>query len=286
MKKLEEYEILKTVFYKGEYILKYICRHPSMSDLDKAAVKATIMNALVYGKCIFPDKEFLDLDTLEITNDQQKYHYEEYPFVTGYPLWLKEVLRKHIIRQSGSIPISVHAARPFGRVTYCIYDANTVLSVCFDEFAFLEASYDSPTRPGVRVEGRPFLEVKMGERMYLVDTLTKRFFEEEEFARRYRLEVTYRIRNTEFTSSQKEIYKEQTEDARDGYGTFLAFTIPMLETFHGIPKMEEYLYEVEESKKIFPDSWKKAEVYMVECASLMPPDLPKEYMKEKKGETN
>ena len=62
------------------------------------------------------------------------YKYQEYPFVTGYPLWLKEEMRKGIIRQSGYVPISVYAARPPGRANYSIYDANTVLSVFFDEF--------------------------------------------------------------------------------------------------------------------------------------------------------
>ena len=46
----------------------------------------------------------------------------------------KEEMRKGIIRQSGYVPISVYAARPPGRANYSIYDANTVLSVFFDEF--------------------------------------------------------------------------------------------------------------------------------------------------------
>lgn len=284
MKKLEEYEILKNVFYRGEYILSYITRHPSMSDLDKEAIQSTIMNALIHGNCIDSSKDFLNWETLSITNGENDYHYDEYPFVTGYPLWLKEAARNRIIIQSGSIPISVHAARPSGRVTYCVYDANTVLSVFFDEFAFLEADYDSPTRPGVKVEKRPFLEVKMGNRWYLVDALTKRFFEEEEFARRFHLKVTYRLRKQDFTLEHKEIYREQTADARNQYGPFLAFTIPMLETFSNNPKFEEYLYEIEKSKEIFPNAWEDAHRIKEECASFIPLEVPKQFRKEKKSE--
>lgn len=284
MKLLTEYEILNTVFYRGIPVLKYIANNPTMSELDREAIQSTIMNALVYKKCIDETKEFLNFEALAITNNEEDYHYEEYPFVTGYPLWLKEEMRKHVIRWSGSIPVSVHAARPSGRVTYCIYDANTVLSIFFDDFAFIEANYDSPTRTGVRVERRPFLEVKMGEKMYLVDALTKRFFEEEEFNRRYQLEVTYRIKNKDFNAEQKARYQEQTEET-DGYGSFLAFTIPMLETFKSSPKFEEYLYEVEESKKYFPEAWEDARDMMEECRIFLDRQQDtKRFVKGKKEE--
>ncbi len=279
MKKLEEYEVLKTTFYRGEYLLKYIARHPDMSELDKEAIKATIMNALVYKGCIQPEKEFLDWDALAITNDKKGYPYEEYPFITGYPLWLKEEARKRIIKWSGSIPISVHAARPSGRVTYCIYDANIVMSVFFDDFSFIEASYDSPTRPGIRVEGRPFLEVTMGEKIYLVDTITKRFFEEKEFLQRYHLEVTYRINKKNFTLEQQEIYREQTEDRKREYSNFLAFSKPMLGTFSTIPNFEEYCYELEVSKSIFPASWEEADRLIAESEAFMSREIPWQFVK-------
>lgn len=282
MKKLEEYDILQTVFYRGVRILEYIAMHPNMDSLDKEAIEATIMSALVYTKSIDPNCEFLNLDSLSIEKDG--YAYQEYPFVTGYPLWLKEEMRKRIIRQTGSIPISVHAARPSGRVTYCIYDANTALSVFFDEFSFIEADYDSPTRPGVRVKNRPFLEVKMGEKYYLVDILTKRFFELEEFSKRYHLSETHRIRNKNFTPEQQEIYREQTEDKREQYGTFLAFSIPMMEVFTKYSKFQEYLYELEESKKIFPEAWVDADNMIKEAQNLVSFPVTKQYVADYKTE--
>lgn len=285
MKSLEEYEILQTVFYRGMRILEYLSMYPEMNELDKEAIKSTIMSALVYKKCIDPTREFLDLENSRIVTSSG-YKYQEYPFVTGYPLWLKEEMRKRIIRQSGSVPISVYAARPSGRVTYCIYDANTVLSIFFDDFSFIEADYDSPTRPGVRVKDRPFLEVKMGEKVYLVDTLTKRFFEKEEFTRRYHLTVSWMVNNKEFTPQQQEIYKEQTEERTEEYGTFLSFVIPMMDSFRAYPKFQEYIHEYEESKKVFPRAFKDANRLMKECESLVSIGVPKQFVKGNKLEPN
>ncbi len=42
----------------------------------------------------------------------------------------------------------------------------------------------------------------MGEKVYLVDTLTKRFFEKEEFTRRYHLTISWMANNKEFTPNQ------------------------------------------------------------------------------------
>ncbi len=273
MKKLEEYEVLKTVFYRGVSILEYIRLYPNLDDLDVEAIKATIMNALVDSNSIHPEREFLSLDSCAITNNPADYHYGKFPFVMGYPLWLKDKMRNRIIRQSGSIPISVHASRPSGRVSYCIYDANTTLSVFFEDFAFIEADYSSPTRQGVRVEKRPFLEVFMNDRTYLVDVLTKRFFEEEEFAKRYGLTVSYRIRKKDFNRKQKEIYAEQTEESKEGYGSFLALSLPMLSVFSQIPKFQEYLYELEESKKHFEGAWEDAFEIMKACSKEEPPKI-------------
>ena len=66
MKKLEEYEVLKTVFYRGVSILEYIRLYPNLDDLDVEAIKATIMNALVDSNSIHPEREFLSLDSCAI----------------------------------------------------------------------------------------------------------------------------------------------------------------------------------------------------------------------------
>lgn len=282
MRRLEEYEVLQTVFYRGVHILEYIAMHPNMDSLDKEAIEATIMSALVYKKCIDPNVEFLNLVNLSIENSG--YAYQEYPFVTGYPLWLKEEMRKRIITQTGSIPISIHAARPSGRVTYCIYDANTAMSVFFDDFSFIEADYDSPTRPGIRVENRPFLEVKMGKKNYLVDVLTKRFFEFEEFSNRYHLTIRNRIRNKNFTPDQQAIYQEQTADRSEQYSNFLAFTIPMLDAFRSYPKFQEYMYELDESKKVFPQAWIDADNMIKEVDAFVEIPVTKQYVANHKEE--
>ncbi len=57
MKKLLEYDFLmKDVFYKCWHILEYIDKHPNMSELDREAIKATIMDALVYKDLIEAEK--------------------------------------------------------------------------------------------------------------------------------------------------------------------------------------------------------------------------------------
>ena len=56
-KSLFEYDILvNDVFYRFWHILTWIEEHPDMSDLDKEAICATIMDALVYKCLIDPEK--------------------------------------------------------------------------------------------------------------------------------------------------------------------------------------------------------------------------------------
>ena len=126
----------------------------------------------------------------------------------------------------------------------------------------------------------------MGEKVYLVDTLTKRFFEKEEFTRRYHLTISWIANNKEFTPNQQEIYKEQTEERTKEYGTFLAFVIPIMDSFNSYPKFQEYMYEYEESKRTFPSAFEDANKLMKECESFVPIGLPKQYVKENKSETN
>lgn len=60
MKNLFDYELLvNEVFYKCWHILEYIEKHPNMSDLDRQAIKATIMDALVTKKTNRPKKSII-----------------------------------------------------------------------------------------------------------------------------------------------------------------------------------------------------------------------------------
>ncbi len=40
----------KRFFYRGMRVLEYISMYPKMDELDKEAIKSTIMSALVYKK--------------------------------------------------------------------------------------------------------------------------------------------------------------------------------------------------------------------------------------------
>ena len=63
MHNLYDYNVLvNDTFYKCWHILEYILNHPNMDDLEKKAIKATIMDSLVYHKLIDKDKSSLDLD--------------------------------------------------------------------------------------------------------------------------------------------------------------------------------------------------------------------------------
>lgn len=112
-----------------------------MSELDKQAICATIMDALVYKKLIDPEKEFLNLNKLCITNNPNDYKYERCPFVSSIPMELLEKFRTKSIIVSGSIPISLYLSKPAGGVRYCVYDPNTAVSSFFDEFRFIKAEY-------------------------------------------------------------------------------------------------------------------------------------------------
>lgn len=82
MKKLLEYDFLMNdVFYKCWHILEYIDKHPNMSKLDREAIKATIMDALVYKDLIEAEKQSLDLDNMCIREDLEHYKYESHPNV-------------------------------------------------------------------------------------------------------------------------------------------------------------------------------------------------------------
>ena len=178
MKSLYEYEVLvNDTFYRSWHVLEYIEQHPNMSELDKEAVKATIMDALVYAGAIDPDWEYLDLENCCISGDPAGYEYDIHPNVSSIPMWLKEEMRHKCVKISAGIPVAMYVARPASYPgAYCVYDPNTAVSSLFKDFTFYEAKYVSPTR-GVKIEkSRPFVEVDINGELYLVDILTKRIF--------------------------------------------------------------------------------------------------------------
>lgn len=262
MKKLDSYEVLNNeVFYRGMHILDYLYSKEKISILDLEAVKATILCALVDRKLIDPDCEFLDLRTMSITNNF--YFgcdiYNPKPFVQGFPLWMKEELRNHSLHITGSLPVSVHAARPAGATHFCIYDANTAFSILFSEFSFIIADYDSPTRPNKRAVNRPFLEADVDGTTYLFDLLTKRMFDKKGFVRRYNMEEKQRVQKSKFDESQQAVYQEAVAEENIYYGSYLLMSLPMIEAMRDFPRMQEYIYEIERSKKYYPEAFKEAE---------------------------
>lgn len=148
MKSLFEYEFLvNEVFYKCYHILEWIKLNPNMSDLDRKAIQATIMDALVYKKLIDPSKESLDLKHLCIVDNLDYYVYEEHPDICGIPQWMKEEFRKKMLAITGGIPISMFLAKPPSKISrYCVFDPNTAVSAIFSDATFYNVLYNSPTR--------------------------------------------------------------------------------------------------------------------------------------------
>lgn len=264
MKKLIDLEvIINETFYKGWPILDYIEKH-NLTKLDKEAIKATIMDVLVYKNIINPEQEYLNLEELTITNNPSDYHYNKTPNVSGIPAYIKEQLRHISIHQSGGIPVMLFIAKPPSKVHFCVYDPNYCVSAIFEDATFLECIYDSPTRPGIRLtETRPFLEVAINGELYLVDTITNRIFKSSWFKETYNMEIKDSISKKDFNKKQKETYIEMTTEEHNLANTL--FVYDMLLTLP-IPEMSETLYEVEQAKKNYPEDAKRADIYQEEMA--------------------
>ncbi len=256
MKSLFDYPIIvNETFYKCWHILEYIENHKNMSELDKEAIKATIMDALVYNGDIDPDYEFLSLENLAITNNPTDYHYSKTPNVCGILMSIKEKLRRKSIYISAGIPITLFLAKPPSKVNrYCVYDPNIAVSSIFDDFTFYDAIYTSPTR-GVRLtETRPFVEVEINGELYLVDTITNRIFKSSFFKEKYDLEIVSALNKKDFTKKQLQHYKELTCEKCN-----LADVIVFYNFFnkHSIPELAEQNYELNKSKEIFKEAWEE-----------------------------
>lgn len=266
MKKLISFDLLKNhVFYRSYYILDYLMKE-NISELDKKAIKATIMDALVYKGLIDPKTEFLDLENMVIDNDPNHYHYETNPDVAGVPLWMKEELRKKCIYIIGGIPVSMKLAIPAGDVHYCIYDPNTAVSSIFDDFTFYDVFYTSPTR-GVRIDNkRPFVEVNIHGENYLVDILTKRIFKSSFFKENYGFEIVNSISKKDFNKKREERYMLDTE-FNMGLAAFLA-VYDMINSSNN-PKLSELKYEIEMTKTLYPGEWEKYKRYKSEMNEFL-----------------
>ena len=271
MRKLDSYALLKNdVFYRGMHILDYLYTAKNITSLDIEAIKNTILTALVEKKEIDPGKEFLDLKRMEIT-DVFYFGCDIYnpkPFVQGFPLWMKEKLRSRSLKITGSLPVSVHAARPTSELGYCVYDANTAFSILFDDFSFIVADYNSPTRSKVRAENRPFLVATVDGTEYLFDILTKRMYDKKEFMRIYEMKIKDSVRKSEFDERQKQLYAEQTAEDKHSYGVFLSMTSQFIDAMKDNPNMQEYIHEIELSRKYFPTAFEEAEQIQKEIEQI------------------
>ena len=251
MSNLIDFEVLTNeTFYKGWHILEYI-EKKKLTPLDIEAIKATIMDALVYKGLINPEEEFLNLETLSITNNPNDYHYNKTPNVSGIPMYIKEQLRHISIHQSAGLPVMLFIAKPPSKIGYCVYDPNYSVSSIFDDVNFLEVIYDSPTRPGVRLtETRPFIEVEINGEMYLVDTITNRVFKSSWFTKTYNMDIKSSLSKKDFNKKQKESYKEITKPEYN-----LANSMFVYDMLLSLPSedLAETKYEVEQAKKNYPD---------------------------------
>ena len=256
MKSLFDYPVLvNETFYKCWHILEYLEHHDNLDELEKEAIRATIMDALVYKGEIDPESEFLSLSNLAITNNSSDYHYTKTPNVCGIPMEIKDKLRHKSLYISAGVPVTLFLAKPPSKfIRYCVYDPNTAFSSIFDDFSFYEAIYTSPTR-GVRInDTRPFVEVEINGELYLVDTITNRIFKSSFFKKHYDLEIVDSIRKKNFNRKQKELYAEQTKEH-----SALADIIAIYELNKQIqaPDLAEQNYELERSKEIYPEAWEE-----------------------------
>lgn len=254
MKSLFDYPVLvNETFYKCWHVLEYLEHHENIDELEKEAIRATIMDVLVYKGEINPESEFLSLSELAITNNPSDYHYTKTPNVCGIPMEIKEKLRKKSLYISAGVPVSLFLAKPPSKfIRYCVYDPNTAFSSIFDDFTFYEAIYTSPTR-GVRLtETRPFVEVKINGELYLVDTITKRIFKTSYFKENYDLEIVSKVSKKNFNLRQKKLYAEQTTEVCKLADIIMFYE--MNGAFQ-LPDLAEQNYELDKSKEVFPEAW-------------------------------
>lgn len=260
MKNLFDYDFLvNEVFYKCWHILDYIEKNPQMPDLDRKAIQATIMDALVYRNLIDINRQSIDLDNLCIRDDVNYYTFERCPDVCGIFQWMKEEFRKKCIVISGGIPISMFLAKPPSKVVrYCVYDPNTAVSSIFSDATFYNVFYTSPTR-GVRIDDyRPFVEVEIAGELYLVDTLTKRVFKSSFFKENYGFEIVNQVTISKMSEDKRRFYQEQIS-ANNNLEVIIPFWEMTMEVLSKDGNQAEMMYEFLKCKEYYPESFAKAE---------------------------
>lgn len=264
MTSLLDYDFLMhDVFYKCWHILEYIEKHKNISKLDREAIKATIMDALVYKGLIDPEKESLDLENMCICEDTDHYCYDPHPNVCGIPQWMKEEFRHRCLLITAGNPISVFISKPPSKVLrYCVYDPNTAISSIFPDATFYNVIYTSPTR-GVIIESkRPFVEVEIDGVLYLVDSITKRIFKSSYFKKTYGFEcVDEPFKVSELTGKNLESYKEFITPCKT-YDETIPFIEMTIANLKDDPAQAELIYEFEKSKEIYPEYFEEARRFM------------------------
>ena len=190
---LFDFDILNNeVFYRSLPIFKWLERNPNMSLLDREAIKATVMDALVTRGCIDPSNQSLNLEEFSIEDNLKHYVYDKCPNVCGIPLWLKDEFRKKLLKYE-SASVAIYLALPSCRDEsgqHCIIGQNRAASSLFDDATFYQVFYTSPTR-GVKTDiARPFVEVNIYGVPYLIDVLTKRIFKSSFFRRFFGANLT------------------------------------------------------------------------------------------------
>lgn len=272
--------LVHETFYRGYPIFKWIEKHPDMDELDKEAIKATIMDALVHHDIINAKEDRLDLKHLCIVKSQSEdyYAYQEHPFVCGIPMWMKEEYRKLCIVASKHIPISLFLT-DVGEQSRCIYDMN--LSACFpfSNFTLCEVAYDSPTRKGIRVGKRQFPKININEEDYFVDVLTRRIFLVSEFMKRYHATLLEETTKEDLIKRDQLLYEQETtmETRFDFYIISKKIIQPINSTDD---RFSENYYELEKSKKYFPQEWEKAskEFHIMKERGFIDPDFQLEFI--------
>ena len=175
-----------------------------------------------------------------------------------YSFWMKEKFRTKSIYITGGLPVSIFLAIP--SKSRCIYDMNTAVSTFFDNWRFYQVNYSSPTRQGVNVLERPFIEIEIDGILYLVDNITRRIIRRDFFEKNYGFEITSFLEKEKMTSDKQEIYEESVAEYIN-MAPYLSCYYCFDDNFRKNAAAAEHYYEIEQSKLYFTDAWKDYEDY-------------------------
>lgn len=115
-----------------------------------------------------------------------------------------------------------------------------------------------PQLEGIRIEEtRPFVEVNINGEDYLVDSLIKRILKSNWFKENYDFEVKNQQTIRQMNKKRLRYYKEAISE-HNALSTLLPFLLLPLD--FPVPNDAEKRYEIEQSKKFFPEEWEKYEL--------------------------